>query len=864
MKQLFRTWLLVLAMIAGGASSLLAQAESDYFRLTKKPGTPDESISYYETFDGAYWAADNGDKITLLKDYTATGRVDINMSITLDLNDHTISGDFDADLISVNYGATLEIVDNGTDTDTKGTITNNYNGIRNAINVYGGCTLHASGVRIACPNGNAIYNRGTAVVNGCVLSGYTGIFSNLTTTVSNTSISGTDRGIYVSNGTTTIGSGVSFSGYSDNGIFYADGTVILKALPTFSGAGNGYTADIYIWGGHSLTFGEGTFSAVNPKIKLYLRDNNGHDVNPATYTNAIAVGYRKYVRDESGLIDPNEVFVWYNGDYTHDFVVNAAGEVIFYPGVASVTAYNSGSTPTISYYATLDDALTVAAEAYAAHSSSTPAVVPKVTLFDDVTGITSSIRLGSGGYNCDLVLDLNGHTLSGGVDYLLYVLDGRTLTVEDSGEGGRIVNTGTRAIRNFGTTNLNGVTIGGHNTIIENRGTMTVSDGTIDVSDATYGIDNYGTLTFNGLPKFKHGTNSVNADIQLHKDKIITFGAGTYEAPENPIVIKTSDLPPYTITSGYSTYVRDADNNPIDPGKIFVANNKTDGDVIAFNANKSEAILKSYDLAFSLSDKTDNSSEIILNRYGNVTLTDRIITRDGTWNTLCLPFDVTLSGSPLQGFTVKKLNARDSKLDGDGQLTIEFIDVTDKIVAGKPYILSWPPTGIAPVEDPVLVFSGVTITSTEPEAVTFSNDLGDPCQFVGQYSPFEINDGTATEGFHSNVNNIDEILFLATTTATHSTVLGYSQSPRVLRPCRAHFYVPAVITESGDEPVAVRSVTMNFGDGTDATGVVELKNSRIEELNSDDGWYSMDGRRLQGKPAQKGVYIHQGRKIVVR
>jgi hypothetical protein len=57
---------------------------------------------------------------------------------------------------------------------------------------------------------------------------------------------------------------------------------------------------------------------------------------------------------------------------------------------------------------------------------------------------------------------------------------------------------------------------------------------------------------------------------------------------------------------------------------------------------------------------------------------------------------------------------------------------------------------------------------------------------------------------------------------------------------------------------------MNFGDGTDATGVVELKNSRIEELNSDDGWYSMDGRRLQGKPAQKGVYIHQGRKIVVK
>ena len=29
-------------------------------------------------------------------------------------------------------------------------------------------------------------------------------------------------------------------------------------------------------------------------------------------------------------------------------------------------------------------------------------------------------------------------------------------------------------------------------------------------------------------------------------------------------------------------------------------------------------------------------------------------------------------------------------------------------------------------------------------------------------------------------------------------------------------------------------------------------------------WYTIDGRMLQGKPNQKGVYIHNGRKVAVK
>jgi hypothetical protein len=46
------------------------------------------------------------------------------------------------------------------------------------------------------------------------------------------------------------------------------------------------------------------------------------------------------------------------------------------------------------------------------------------------------------------------------------------------------------------------------------------------------------------------------------------------------------------------------------------------------------------------------------------------------------------------------------------------------------------------------------------------------------------------------------------------------------------------------------------------TGIdASLMNS--EEVNSEE-WYDMQGRKLEGKPARKGVYISNGKKVVVK
>ena len=67
---------------------------------------------------------------------------------------------------------------------------------------------------------------------------------------------------------------------------------------------------------------------------------------------------------------------------------------------------------------------------------------------------------------------------------------------------------------------------------------------------------------------------------------------------------------------------------------------------------------------------------------------DRLLYRDGDWNTICLPFDLTVAGSPLDsiGVTVKTLKG--ASLDDEGTLTLTFTEDSEtEIKAGVPYLI---------------------------------------------------------------------------------------------------------------------------------------------------------------------------------
>ena len=49
--------------------------------------------------------------------------------------------------------------------------------------------------------------------------------------------------------------------------------------------------------------------------------------------------------------------------------------------------------------------------------------------------------------------------------------------------------------------------------------------------------------------------------------------------------------------------------------------------------------------------------------------------------------------------------------------------------------------------------------------------------------------------------------------------------------------------------------------GTTAIGTLD---TRTGEIIPTDGWFDLNGRRLQGKPSVKGVYINNGKKVVIK
>ena len=250
------------------------------------------------------------------------------------------------------------------------------------------------------------------------------------------------------------------------------------------------------------------------------------------------------------------------------------------------------------------------------------------------------------------------------------------------------------------------------------------------------------------------------------------------------------------------------------------------------------------DGTITLADDTDNSDIITANNgyEKNVRLQGRTLYKDDKWNTICLPFDVTLSGSVLDGAEAHTLAS--ASLSDAGELTLDFGSTAEtKLLAGKPYIIKW--ASGSDLENPV--FNGVTITSTAPTPVTSNN-----ITFVGQYDLFSI---VASGASGTNEGNLNEIILLG-----GNNTLGYASEARTLHPFRAHFMVPV---GSG----LVKGFRMNVGGETGIismdNGQWTMDNGRWTMDNEAGAWYDLSGRKLDGKPAQKGVYINNGRKVII-
>jgi surface protein len=226
-----------------------------------------------------------------------------------------------------------------------------------------------------------------------------------------------------------------------------------------------------------------------------------------------------------------------------------------------------------------------------------------------------------------------------------------------------------------------------------------------------------------------------------------------------------------------------------------------------------------------LGNNIDNSSIVtafdgLMN--AKVELIGRTLNKD-KWNTLCVPFDIsdptTVFGT---GVKVKTL----SGYTNDGTtVTISFTDA-NSIEAGKPYIVM-PTTNIT---NPV--FNDVTINNIMQDVI-----ISNAATFKGNYAPVPLS------------ANDTKKLFLA------NNMLYYPTGSVTVKPFRAYFELTSDVPTASGAP----NLVIDFGEETTGVGELRTENRRIE-----NSFYDLQGRRLNGKPTQKGIYIHHGKKEVLK
>lgn len=236
-------------------------------------------------------------------------------------------------------------------------------------------------------------------------------------------------------------------------------------------------------------------------------------------------------------------------------------------------------------------------------------------------------------------------------------------------------------------------------------------------------------------------------------------------------------------------------------------------------------------------DAESNTTTISNNngKRGVVTLSGRTFVKNGTWNTLCLPFSMTAEQvtAQLAPASLMELDVEGEysghKTGLDGTTLYLYFKEADAITAGKPYIIKW--ASDDNLENPV--FRGVTVSNGAPAGIASTDGT---VTFQGTYAPAPL------------VKDDKSNLYLG----SDNKLYWPARDNFTVNAFRAYF----LLDESAG---AARQFVLNFGEET----TTAIYNLEFIIQNSDAIIYDLQGRRVNATP-KKGIYIKQGRKVVIK
>ena len=220
--------------------------------------------------------------------------------------------------------------------------------------------------------------------------------------------------------------------------------------------------------------------------------------------------------------------------------------------------------------------------------------------------------------------------------------------------------------------------------------------------------------------------------------------------------------------------------------------------------------------------------------------------RVGKYQSWLVPFDYTLNAGDLEKFTFYKIYmianaiAPDATPTNDIWMYVKPMQEGDVLHANMPYLYK----PLEAVNDYEFTTNFATLKAKAEGAVATMQTMEDTYTLYATYTPTTA---TAQDPFY--YMNINGNLSLGNDGTV--TVGAFRWIMRV----ESKF--------DGNAPAAYARNIIIF-DGEETTGIRSIDNGQLTIGDKAGEWFTLDGRKLDGKPTAKGIYVNNGRKVVIK
>ena len=359
-----------------------------------------------------------------------------------------------------------------------------------------------------------------------------------------------------------------------------------------------------------------------------------------------------------------------------------------------------------------------------------------------------------------------------------------------------------------------------------------------------------------GVVDMHHWGGFKNLDMtwDTYYYKTVTFDAngGTGTAMAQLDVENSGTLPANTYTrtgytfAGWST---SANGNVEYADQAAINATSTSKGPVTLYANWTENVATLNETANALDELTAMSG-----KQTKVTFTRSGLTAN-SYSTMCLPFDFTApSGCTFYAFT----GVEWSTTNDQWEATITEQASATTLSAHTPYIFKCTGTSATFTNNAVIAASSYNNALVEVGATSGTDQAW---KFKGTYTPLSWASADPTEptyGFSTYVPN---------ETIAAGTFVRFVKGAS-LAPFRARLIYSGTDTHlnaprrAGANELPVIIIVRIIGINGETTSIGTL-DTRTGEVTT-DGWYTLGGMKLKGQPNQQGIYIHNGRKEVIR